>query len=173
MIKKDETIMCETNRRQRGESKEGMVSYSIYVEKENGDLLTMSTFGLIEMPGCCGIAISTGAWIEHDYRKRGLGTLLNHVRLDIATDMGYSLLLCTDLFTNEPQRKILTKNGWLSLCRFRNKRTGNTISVDCVPLREDGVTVVINDSNYYLPVTRIGKACWAVRKYFRKLLRME
>jgi hypothetical protein len=94
-------------------------------------------FSLVAMPGCCGIVISTGAYVYSQYRQRGLGTLLNNLRKQMAWDMGYSLLLCTDVITNIPQQKILS--DWTPLGNFTNRRTGNVIAMHEWRLENTGV----------------------------------
>lgn len=94
----------------------------------------VSNFTLAEMPHCCAIMISCGASINYKYRNKGLGTLLNSFRMDIAKHLGYSLLMCTDIESNEPQRKILQKNGWRDVCSVVNQRTRNKVFVSVINL---------------------------------------
>ena len=108
--------------------------YEIYHEIYNDNKHYIAEFTLAKMPGCCGVVISTGAWIDYKYRRCGLGKLLNKIRIELAKDKGYSLLLCTDLIRNTPQRKILRKNKWLPLYRFTNRNTNNNLSLDCISL---------------------------------------
>jgi len=90
---------------------------------------TISQFKLIQMPGCCGICISTGTYVNPDFRGKGVNSLLNNFRIDIAKDLGYGLLMCTDLKSNTPQMKTLDKNGWKHIYEFKNPRTGNILNV--------------------------------------------
>lgn len=93
-----------------------------------------ATFALLPMPGCCGICISTGAYVCSDLRGRGLGTILNTIRIEIARYMGYTVLLCTDVESNKAQRAILAKNGWKDIYQFVNKRTKNTVNISVIDL---------------------------------------
>src|SRR6266850_1124240 len=57
-------------------------------------------WNLTMLPGCCGVVVSTGAGVTRAWQKKGLGTALNLVRIEMARAMGYGLLLCTDLASN-------------------------------------------------------------------------
>lgn len=91
-------------------------------------------FHLQQLPGCCGVCVSTGAQVHHSYQKKGLGVLLNSLRIDMARELGFGVLLCTDKMTNKPQRKILAANGWKDVHKFINPRTGNTIAISLINL---------------------------------------
>ena len=89
----------------------------------------ISQFKLIQMPGCCGICISTGTYVNPKFRGKGVNIILNNFRIDIAKHLGYGLLMCTDLKSNTPQMKTLDKNGWKHIHEFKNPRTGNILNV--------------------------------------------
>lgn len=95
---------------------------------------TAASFKLVQMPGCCGICISTGAFVYEEYRGKGLGTLLNKLRIEMARQMGYGILMCTDVAKNKAQRKILTGNDWQDILYFTNPRTKNDIYVSVFDL---------------------------------------
>lgn len=71
----------------------------------------ISTFKLIQMTGCCGICVSTKVFVAKNYRNKGVNTILNNFRIDIAKELGYGLLLCTDVSHNVAEVKTLDKNG--------------------------------------------------------------
>ena len=89
----------------------------------------ISTFRLLQMVGCCGICISTGTYVNPEFRGKGVNSLLNNFRIDIAKHLGYGLLMCTDLKSNISQMKTLDKNGWKHIHEFKNPRTGNILNV--------------------------------------------
>jgi len=93
----------------------------------------IASFRLTEMPGCCGVVISTGAWTHDEFRKRGIGTALNRFRMAIAKATGYATMICTAIDDGITE-KILDKNGWTRAARFVNRRTDNPISIFVVPL---------------------------------------
>ena len=97
----------------------------------------IASFVLADMPGCCGISISTQANVYPKFRNRGLGLLLNRVRIDIATQLGYGLLICTSLEMSDPQQKILKHNGWSKLLSFRNPRTNNVVCLHAIELHKN------------------------------------
>lgn len=94
----------------------------------------ISTFRLVEMKGCCGIMISTNNTIYGKYTGKGLNNILNQFRIDLARELGYTILMCTDLDNNEPQRKTLIKNGWKDIYKFVNKRTNNLLNISIIDL---------------------------------------
>lgn len=104
-------------------------------EGKTGKWITIAGFELRQMINCCGICVSTRANVMASYQGFGLGTALNSMRIDIARQAGYSLLLCTDVLTNEPQTKILRTNGWKEVYRFVNQNTQNMIGIHVIPLR--------------------------------------
>ncbi len=96
-------------------------------------------FTLICMPGCCGVVISTNCWVQMGYQRRGLGTLLNQMRIQMAWELGYSVMMCTDSASNAPQQRILVKNGWNRVRSFENQRTGNYVHVEDIIVRDTGI----------------------------------
>lgn len=94
----------------------------------------VSSFELVPMINCCGIIVSTRVVVTEDFRNRGLGTILNSLRIDIARNLGYGLLLCTDVVDNIPQQRILIANGWKSIEEFINPRTKNRVAIHTIKL---------------------------------------
>lgn len=116
----------------------------IYVEEAMGSIfikdakgLNIAYFKVEALTGCCGIQLSTGAYVANTYRGRGLGTLLNTIRIKAAKRAGYGILLCTDRKHNAPQAKILKKNGWEEIATFENPRTHNIINIHIHRLGRD------------------------------------
>ena len=97
----------------------------------------ISTFKLIQMIGCCGICVSTGVYVHNEYRNKGVNTILNNFRIDIAKELGYGLLLCTDVSNNTAEVKTLDKNGWKHIYNFENPRTSNKINISIKELNND------------------------------------
>jgi len=104
---------------------------------------------LQEMPGCCGICVSTGAYVMPDFRKKGIGSLLNKLRIAIATELKYGLLLCTDVADNTPQQRILEKNGWDKIDVFSNPKTDNIINVHTIKLNQGPTEEEVLDKGYF------------------------
>ena len=94
----------------------------------------VASWGLYQMINCCGVCVSTKAMVDTEYQRRGLGTILNNLRMDVARDFGFSVLLCTDNMANEPQRKILAHNGWKDIWEFVNKRTMHRVAISVINL---------------------------------------
>jgi len=112
-------------------------SYTLLIEckskTENtvtSNMTVVSTFRLLEFPGCCGIALSTGAHVFPNFRNRGIGTILNKLRIEIARASGYTVMICT--INNRDgglMERLLHKNWWEGVFSFVNKRTDNTITM--------------------------------------------
>lgn len=89
----------------------------------------ISSFKLIQMINCCGICVSTSVFVSDDYRNKGINTVLNNFRIDIAKELEYGILLCTDVSHNIAEVKTLNKNGWEHIYNFKNPRTDNKINI--------------------------------------------
>ena len=87
----------------------------------------LASWQLVQLPGCCGIVVSTDATIQPDFRRKGWGYIFNQVRQEQAKLMGYGQLLCTVQATNEAEIKILKKNNWHEISGIVNPKTNNKI----------------------------------------------
>lgn len=96
----------------------------------------LTEFKLSPFPGCCGACVSSGAWVAPTARGRGIGTLFNKVRQRIARELGYGIMICTDIESNEPQQKILDNTGWESVYKWINPRTRNALEMRVVRLTD-------------------------------------
>lgn len=95
---------------------------------------TVGIFSIMQLPGCCGICLSYHAQTSRFYKNKGIGTILNKMRIEMAKELGYGIMMCTDIKGNEPQEKILTKNGWKSIFSFNNPRTSNNVNIHTINL---------------------------------------
>lgn len=89
----------------------------------------IAKFKLLQMPGCCGICISTGVATYNDFKKLGINKLLNKFRIQIAKECGYTILMCTDLQDNIGELKTLEANDWKHLLTFTNYKTNNKLNL--------------------------------------------
>jgi hypothetical protein len=94
----------------------------------------IASFKLYALPHCCGVMVSSQAFVAHKWRKRGIGQALNEMRQDLGRFYGYSVMLCTDVVDNEVQRHILQKAGFQDLMQFNNKRTGHQVAISAISL---------------------------------------
>ena len=134
LLGQDLVIQCQLY----GEYKPLHIYNLVYIKDLPGGLkfrvinvegVVISRFELAQMLGCCGICISTGTYVHPDFRGKGVNSLLNNFRIDIAKCLGYGLLMCTDLKSNTPQMKTLDKNGWKHIHEFENPRTKNILNI--------------------------------------------
>ena len=89
---------------------------------------------LVPLVGCCGVIISTGAWVNKEWEKRGIASLMHEMRIEIAKEGEFSLMECTIILNDKiehylRQRILLTNHSWKLVKSFVNSRTGNTIGV--------------------------------------------
>ena len=89
----------------------------------------ITSFGLAQLTGCCGICVSTAAYVYEQYRKKGVNKLTNRFRQTIARHAGYGLLLCTDIANNTPEKRTLLAEGWQDIFRFTNPRTSRVLDI--------------------------------------------
>lgn len=94
----------------------------------------VSMFELYRMPHCCAILISCKSHVAIQFRGKRIASTLNMLRQEIGRALGYSLLLCTDIDTNEHQRKLLATNGWKDVHDVINKRTKNRVYISVINL---------------------------------------
>jgi len=107
---------------------------AIFIIRDAKTKIKIAEFVLCQLRGCCGVCMSTGEIVSSHYRNRGVGTILGKFRKAIAKDRGYTVLFCTHVATNQAQNKVLRKNRWLDVYRFRNRRTGNLVDFSVVSL---------------------------------------
>lgn len=86
-------------------------------------------YELTSLPGCNQIVISHHAFINPEFRGKGLGHKTHAKRLDIIRNLGYDYALCTTAASNVPQRKILEAAGWKQLDQFKNSETNNEVII--------------------------------------------
>jgi hypothetical protein len=111
------------------------LGYSYHLKViDQGHARSLTNFYLEQLPGCCGIVVSNGVNIYPEYRRKGLGATLNALRISIAKVQGYGMMLCTDVDTNEAQKKILSKNGWKKVDEFINPKTQNRVNIHTIEL---------------------------------------
>lgn len=94
----------------------------------------ISSFYLKQLDGCCGVLLSHSSFVFMQYRHRGVGLILNSLRIDIAKQLCYSTLMCTDTEDSVFNRKILAKNGWVDVHNVVNKRTSNKVFISVINL---------------------------------------
>jgi len=127
--------------------------YSIAALLRNGEAIERIALGnIVGMTGCCGACISTASYVYDKYRNRGIGSIMNRVRAEVAREFGYTVMICTDVIDNYPQQQVLKKNGWVHIASFVNNRTGHDIGIHIKALRDNSGLLV--------------KGTWAFAKHY-------
>ena len=94
----------------------------------------IGSFKLYHLPYCCAFLVSCNAFVNYNFRKKGIGTILNLLRQDIGKLLNFTSILCTDIEDNIGQRKILKKNGWKDVHSVINKRTNNKLFLSVIDI---------------------------------------
>jgi hypothetical protein len=72
----------------------------------------VAKFSLRPLPSCYAFCISYNTEVAEFFRKKGIGTVLQKIKQDIALQRGFSNLMCTTTPGNKAQNKLLKKDGW-------------------------------------------------------------
>lgn len=111
---------------------------------------TVASFILSELVGCCGVVVSTTTYVGSNHRNKGVGAILNAMRQQIAFHWNYGLIICTDVETNTPQRKILKKNNWIESVRFINPKTCHSVLLHHKLVQDTRINLGFSASGDYL-----------------------
>jgi GNAT superfamily N-acetyltransferase len=84
-----------------------MKTYHVYVDA----LHMIGGFSLCQLPET-NIMWSSGAFVYEKYQRKGIGAILNKLRIHMAASMGCDYILCSVRFNNHKQVGLLRKNGW-------------------------------------------------------------
>ena len=90
---------------------------------------TWASYKLDQLPGCCGVVVSNGAFIDKDQRGVGLGTFFHNERIELSKYLGYSCMMATTTNNNLTEQHILKSSGWNNVHSFTNRRTGNRVQI--------------------------------------------
>lgn len=124
--KQGQVYLCHKSLKEKGEYGLG----AVYSKNDRSETqIPIATFSLYQMPGCCGVVISSHAAVAHKYRKRGLGQFLLKLRKKYAFEHGFRMMLATDKADNAPETHVLSKHGFKQATEFKNKRTGNQVKI--------------------------------------------
>lgn len=81
----------------------------------------LAGFQLTPLPGNENIVVSHDSWIRYDWWGKGVGTLLNKVRMEgVGRIADAKALVCTVSNRNEAQIRLLEKNGWIRMGELYN-----------------------------------------------------
>lgn len=86
-------------------------------------------FCLKQLPGCCGILLSYGTYVEENYQGRGIAHRLLKFKEEVARYNRFSILMATTNTLNGAENHLLTKFGWFTKESFINSKTGHTVYV--------------------------------------------
>ncbi len=90
----------------------------------------VASFQLDHMVGCGGILLSHGSYVVLSQQGKGLGSLMQEMKLWIAGQLEVGQLLATVVAGNEAEEGLLEKHGWQKLGQpFRNVHTENTVQM--------------------------------------------
>jgi hypothetical protein len=81
-------------------------------ELRDGNGVCIAKFTMGPLAGNAYILVSSGSETRHIYRNKGIGTLMNELRVEIARYVEAHVIMCTVSCQNDYQLAIMKKNGW-------------------------------------------------------------
>lgn len=102
----------------------------INIHRATGDIHCgepICQFKLTQMPGCCAYLVSHDAYVEPNYRSKGVAQATQDVKTEISRYAGYTKMICTTTSHNKTQNHVLEKHGWIKTDSVLNERTGNLV----------------------------------------------
>ncbi|KKL58152.1 hypothetical protein LCGC14_2228280 [marine sediment metagenome] len=89
---------------------------------------SVASFRLEHLPGCGGILLSNNSWVNLAHRGKGVGSLMQEMKMWIANKLEAGVLLATVIVGNEAEEALLGKHGWKTVGpSFRNVHTENDV----------------------------------------------
>lgn len=104
----------------------------IYVEVHRvseSSRIVIGHFRLTPMPGCCGIVVSHGAFLNPNSRHSGLSQPFRDIKEKVAKHYGYSLMIATNDLSNIAGTVSMVRSNYKFVHSFTNSRTKNRIGV--------------------------------------------
>ena len=90
----------------------------------------VASFILGHLPSCGGVLLSTDSWVNQEFQGKGVGSLMQEMKMWIANRLETSMLLATVIIGNEAEEALLGKHGWKPIgSRFRNCHTENDVQM--------------------------------------------
>ena len=89
----------------------------------------IALFSIAYFPGCCALAVGTGAVTYSPFYNKGVNNITNLIRMEISRLMGYTAYIATDVAHNTPSMKTFARNGMKELYECKNKRTNNVVKL--------------------------------------------
>lgn len=102
-------------------------TYKVFKDKNANYVLETPTvricsFALSPLPGNHHITVSHNVYTMPDHRNKGIGNLMNLIRIEMCEEAG-TQLLATVSYSNDTQGKIMQKNGWKPVHAYRGTLT--------------------------------------------------
>jgi len=94
----------------------------------------VARFRLRRSPECSGIGIPWAVKVAPAFQGRGIGQILERMRIDALRAAGFGMALMTTRADNEVQNHIASKVGWEKTARFYNRFTKHDVIVWIMPL---------------------------------------
>jgi GNAT superfamily N-acetyltransferase len=109
--------------RSKGEFK---IFCNIYKKKENGSRSFISSFSLSDHFTCGGILNLYNVFVDDNFKRKGIGTLITNFSQKLSEYYGYNMILAS---TNANSKicNILEKQNWEVLRKFNNPRNKNQV----------------------------------------------
>lgn len=81
-------------------------------------------FHIDPVPSQPQMAHCHGFFVKHNMRRRGHGSILKELQMQVLKRLGYDFATCTVDSENQAQITILQQAGWRMLAEFANSKSG-------------------------------------------------
>jgi hypothetical protein len=84
-------------------------------------------FELSVLPGCGGVLVSHNSWVGYLERGKGIGNLMQDMKLWVAKRLEVGKMIATVVHGNGAEQQLLHKHGWTHGQPFWNPHTNNRV----------------------------------------------
>lgn len=119
-------------------------SKNYYISYEDKSEKTIFSFYIYGQNNCCGAITTSDTYIHSEYKRKKLGTLIQHFKEALAINGRHSASYCTDVIyinatqdfniNNDitpylPNHKLLLSTGWNIVDKFYNTKSSNVVGM--------------------------------------------
>lgn len=102
--------------------------FTLFRRSANSEI-EIGQFYLSPMPGCCGIVVVHGMYLNQKTRSRGLSDPVRKLKTDLCKALGYSQMIATTRMDVIPAVGNFFKSKYNIVKTFTNRRTNNLLAI--------------------------------------------
>lgn len=99
------------------------------VRRSANSEIEIGRFYLSPMPGCCGIVVVHGMWLNEKTRGQALSDPIRKLKTDLCKALGYSQMIATTRMDQIPAVGNFFKSKYNIVKTFTNRRTDNLLAI--------------------------------------------